>query len=320
MLFNTLGTRHKKEANTLRTQEMVKPQVLGSVGEVLQFVGGLRETWTQEPKLPLKDDEELWFRGENSAYDAPLHPQLYRYANGRAAQDPIGKLLKLENSYCESFKKWAFQFCENPPDDDWEWYFLMQHHGVPTRLLDWSDGALIALHFAVYRNSAENSNPRLYVLDPTWLQTALNTSKNYGRAKRNWRRACKDTPEDRDEWDRIYLFDDEDEWKRTPLPAVPLVLDFYNITRRIAAQRSRFIVLGKRRAWLQTLSLKRMSRLKHVDIDRDRIPQIKRQLADAGITESVIFPDLDGVGREIKQQWQFRPPPSSRPRRSFQKN
>jgi len=37
------------------------------------------------------------------------------------------------------------------PENKWEWYFLMQHYGAPTRLLDWSDGALVlvALYFAL---------------------------------------------------------------------------------------------------------------------------------------------------------------------------
>lgn len=318
-ILNATSLRENDEASSLKVRDQLQPKTLGSVADVLAFVSRLREAWASAAKLPLKAEEELWFRGENSLYATPLHPQLYRYSDGKPAKESIRALLKQENTYCESFKKWGFQFCENPPDDDWEWYFLMQHHGVPTRLLDWSDGALIALHFAVYRNLDNDGNPRLYILDPTWLQTTLDTNENYGDAKRAWKKACKGDPEDRDEWDRIYLFDDEDEWKKTPLPAAPLALEFYNITRRIAAQRSRFIVLGKKRDWLQTVFLNPASRLKHVDIDRNKVPQIKRELADAGITESVIFPDLDGVGREINQQWQHRPLPKVRTRKGAAK-
>ena len=34
------------------------------------------------------------------------------------------------------------------------------------------------------------------------------------------------------------------------------------------------------------------------------IPAIRTELRDGGITESVIFPDLDGLGREIHQLWE----------------
>jgi len=33
---------------------------------------------------------------------------------------------------------------------------------------------------------------------------------------------------------------------------------------------------------------------------------IRYELRDAGVTESVIFPDLDGLGREIQQRWADR--------------
>jgi hypothetical protein len=162
------------------------------------------------------------------------------------------------------------------------------------------------LHFAVYRSPDKGGNPRVYVLDPNWLNESLGRRKSYGKAKKDWEREHKADAELKDEWDRIYLFDDKSGWKRTPLPSAPLVLDFYNITRRVAAQRSRFIVLGKERDRLRALLHKRNVRLTYVDIEPEKIPQIKRQLEDAGITESVIFPDLDGVGREINQRWKYR--------------
>ncbi len=200
------------------------------------------------------------------------------------------------------FQQAARQLLNKDPMNKWEWYFLMQHHGMPTRLLDWSEGALLALHFALREHSPNDKDgstephAAVWVLDPVWLHGLVNR-----RAK------LLPDPEDPENTrakallnrylsSRLYA---PARWPLLPIPLKPP-----HISPRIAAQQSCFTLHGGDPNGFQ-LACKRSTRphLARIRILRGAISQILEDLDDIGIVESSLFPDLDGLGRDIRSDF-----------------
>jgi hypothetical protein len=277
-----------------------------TLGQFADRVGHLRKLWGTP------DHKELWFRGEGKAFKPRLRPKLYRPAREGNSIKRIGALIRIENELYETFQHGAVQLSdERTEDDNWDWdsYFLMQHHLAPTRLLDWSDGALIALHFAVRDKEDDPSGALVYVLEPDRLKARLESLPDEKATRKAWKRYVKKHPSydfGDDEWERAYLPADNHERKEVPLPGAPLLLEFPHITRRVAAQRSRFMVFGTDQEWLANEFRRTDCPLKAITIDAASKHAIRMELRDSGVTESVIFPDLDGLGREMSQLWKDR--------------
>jgi hypothetical protein len=223
--------------------------------------------------------------------------------------------LEIENDLYKEFGRCATQLSPSDVDsidDDWDSYFLMQHHGVPTRLLDWSDGALIALHFAIRdKPMSPKSGSVIYVLQPYWLLDLLKNHPDRKDAEGRWKRyleKAKPSDLDEDDWERLYLPRDKDDAKDPLLktPVTPMLWDSPHVTRRVAAQRSRFMIFGTDPEWLARMENRRDSKLVSIIIPRGSVNRIRQELKDAGVTESVVYPDLDGLGRELKQEWAMR--------------
>ena len=96
------------------------------------------------------------FRGVSDADNSKLIPRFGRLVSDRRS------VYKIETQMFRLFKDQSRPYLDSVPTNDWEWLALAQHHGLPTRLLDWTRNPLVAAYFAVEKTHEGDSAVYVY--------------------------------------------------------------------------------------------------------------------------------------------------------------
>jgi hypothetical protein len=225
----------------------------------------------------------VWFRGvSNRALN--LHPGI----KWRKIED--------EESLIDEFLVSLPAYAPRPYTDPWELYCLMQHHGLPTRLLDWSKSALAALFFALDFAQQEHQpifEPVVWVMDPYQLNKIAHdeaslyvTNTHYG------------PPRER-ELVNSYLPDSLRPAQSTgPLPELPIAIEPPFSNARVLAQQGCFTVHG--RAPLPINQIAGMAEhMIAIRIAPDNADDMRIDLEQLGFRGEWIYQDLDRLSKRI---------------------
>jgi hypothetical protein len=218
------------------------------------------------------------FRGVASRSNG-LSTSLSRLAAGRDAPT-------LELSLLRNFRKYAYEHLAHHQDTIWHWLALGQHHGLPTRLTDWTSSPLVALHFATRDMLQAEDDGVIWCVDFVRANTLLPSRL---RAILEREHSQSFTVEMLSEFATLSAFD---ALARRPFVAFlePPTMDV-----RILNQFALFSLMpgpsGRLDAWVRahptlTRAVTIAARLKW---------EIRDKLDQANVTERTLFPGLDGL-------------------------
>jgi len=224
----------------------------------------------------LKKDGTFWFRGHSDIIWS-LTPSALRDSN----KEKRDKALSL----IADFKLYSEMKLRKIPDpnDELGWIQVAQHYGLPTRLLDWTKNAAIALYFACYDKSEDDG--AVFLLNPIDLNRVASTKES----------RVFDPHKDSDLIKKYLKL----EGGLNPGGLKTIAINPTWNSERITLQQGVFTLHGSR---FFTLDDKQASSLVYLKINRTDKRDLLQELERIGINEMSIFPETEHMCRYLKRR------------------
>jgi len=226
---------------------------------------------------------DLWFRGLN---DKSLDLQPGITWRGVGERD--------ENSMVAEFLNNSSSLSHETSESSWQQYALMQHYGLPTRLLDWTKSPLVALYFALCSDTKKDR--MIWCIEPFQLNILAYKANTIF------------TPDSMDEDDGVdmvsYLPTHLRENKSRAVPMSPIAIEQPFSNKRILAQQGCFTVHGNNNESINSLyDNKKPGDIYRFLIKENNTELLRDELFEIGIKEDTIFPDLSSLSERIIREF-----------------
>lgn len=216
----------------------------------------------QEIILNIPEEEFILFRGQ--PIDKPLLPKIARYnlADGES----------VEREMLADFQRRSLHLMEFHPGNEWDWLALAQHHGMATRLLDWSENPLIALWFSMSPGAEINASYSVVWGFHVPNKDIMNASEMDDPFKEGGTKVFKPN----------------------------------HIVKRISAQFAWFTI-HKHNEQKKFIPFEKnpeySKRLFKIKIQSSCFSECKKRLHTFGINSAMMYPDIDGLAKHV--EWLF---------------
>ncbi len=205
---------------------------------------------------------------------------------------------EIEKKLFASFKQRARFYQKIAPQNDWEWLALARHHGVPTRILDWSRDPQIALWFAVSDEpSHRDEDGVIFVFEPKDNFSIYDNSGVFQNlVKKNKYLKPDAGPFSIDAHKNIVLFkppllSERIDYQSSWFTAHPFI-SFYEGYKKLKTENSNKDSGDEKKYNVKRIYIAAKSKYK-----------IRRELKLFGINEATVYKDLDHTGLYLRNKY-----------------